>query len=488
LQSPENVVSNDLSIGRDFDVAILTGPNAGGKTVALKTYGLFAFMVKLGLGIPAEPQSRVDFFEQIFVEMGDEQDVMAGLSTFASHIKNLNDIVTECDSSSLILLDEIGTGTEPNQGSALAQAILEAMLERKSKIVFTTHYLKLKYLTQVDSRFMIGATSFVNDFPTYKMVWGKMGASFALSLAQKMGMSKDVIQRAKSLMEENELELSKILEELEVKRINLEERNRNVEMMKEELSFQLQQLEKEQNMFYREKETWEREERLQLRSELQQLKTKAKDALKNIKRTPQYSNELREQVGQIEDIEQRNIDELNHTLPSKKTPLDIRVGKSVKHPTLGMGKVIGHRKKDRWLGVFGQMQIEFSVNDLYLDVVEEENKEKLKKKSKKQKKKSKKQNAIPIEPECIEIVEFRHENNTIDLRGMRVDDAFLVLDKQFDEMRLKQQKVVFVLHGHGTGALRKGVREWLPTCSSCIRFQPASQDNGGNAYTMVVIR
>ena len=230
-----------------------------GKDGCTENVRTFALMIKLGLGIPASEGSRVDFFKQVFVEMGDEQDVLSGLSTFASHIQNLDIIIKKCDSSSLILIDEIGTGTEPNQGSALAQAVLEAMLEKQSKIVFTTHYLKLKYLTQVDSRFLIGATSFEKNIPTYKVIWGKMGESFALSLAEKMGMSSKVIERAKALLDKNDVTVSNILEDLEEKRIGMEEKMTHLRILEESILQQQKNLEIEQNKLKQAHLQWERE-------------------------------------------------------------------------------------------------------------------------------------------------------------------------------------------------------------------------------------
>ena len=486
LQSPNHVVSNDLHVGTNFQVAILTGPNAGGKTVALKTYGLFALMIKLGLGVPADEGSRVDFFEQVFVEMGDEQDVLSGLSTFASHIRNLDVIIQNCNSSSLILIDEIGTGTEPNQGSALAQAVLEAMLDKQSKIVFTTHYLKLKYLTQVDSRFVIGATSFEKHLPTYKVVWGKMGESFALSLAAKMGMSAKVIERAQSLLDRNEFAISHILEDVEQKQIFIEEKTMALQEREEFLRQKEVSLEEERNQWKERKSIWEREERLVLHRELQGIKEQAQNILRQHQKQGKNTTDIQQNLDQIQEFEEHNQQEIQKNRPLSKQNIVLQVGKKIQHPSLGSGVILKHQKRDKWVGIFGNLQITFSETDLFDgSLVEETIKTPETQKSKK--KKSQKKHIEHIATEEIHIIEYRNMDNTIDVRGMRVDDAILYLDKKLDDMRVQNKKVVFILHGHGTGILRNAIREWLNSYSGTSRFQPASQDNGGNAYTMVVL-
>jgi DNA mismatch repair protein MutS2 len=224
LLSPERVVPNDLRLGDGATVLVLSGPNAGGKTVALKALGLAVLAVRAGLHVPAEPGARVDWMDAVLVDLGDEQNLRESLSTFSAHVANLARIVDEATPSSLVLVDEIGAGTDPSEGATLAQAILEALADAGARVVATTHFNLLKEMAAVDPRFANASVEFDPETlaPTYRLRLGVAGTSSAMAVAARMGLRRDVLERANALLEREDRRLDRMLSELAASRVALD--------------------------------------------------------------------------------------------------------------------------------------------------------------------------------------------------------------------------------------------------------------------------
>ena len=220
----DEAVGNDARLGEGYQVLVLSGPNAGGKTVALKSVALAALCVRAGLFVPAEPGARVDLFDAVLADIGDEQDIRESLSTFSAHMANLARIVDEASPRSLVVLDEIGTGTDPSEGAAVAQACLEALADRGARVIATTHYNLLKEMAEVDARFANASFEFDPETlaPTYRLRVGHPGASSALAVAARMGLHADVLARANQLLDREDRRLDRMLSELAASRAALE--------------------------------------------------------------------------------------------------------------------------------------------------------------------------------------------------------------------------------------------------------------------------
>ena len=240
-------VANDIDLNEQQPGLVISGPNAGGKTVALKTVGLCALLVQHGCWIPAKEGSRMDLFRGIFAAIGDQQTVQEDLSSFSSHLLTLNTMMQHIDDKSLVLLDEIASGTDPAQGAALAQAVLERMLENGPRMVVTTHYQQLKTLATVDNRFAVAAMQYVNGAPTYKVLHGVTGESHAFSIAKKMGILEEVLDRASFLMGE-QAAVTETLEALEELRGAAQVAADEAENMRSELARRVQQLEEREQL------------------------------------------------------------------------------------------------------------------------------------------------------------------------------------------------------------------------------------------------
>lgn len=455
------VVANDLVLG---DVAgrsqakalVISGPNAGGKTVLLKSLGLAALLARAGLHVPAAPHSRIGFFHQVLADIGDQQSVMGDLSTFSAHLANLSGILERVESAHgqnlLILCDELMVGTHPDQGAALARAMLEAMANAAGLIVVTTHFDSLKALAEGDARFRNAGMEY--DLgklrPTFKLKDGVPGRSYALDIAARIGLPDTVLERARTLMSEGSLGLEETVRNLQAREQALEKASKELDDARLELEAARQDLEVRADAEKAAAEALTKRERelaMRSRETIEAAVRDARDAISEIvrevkrERSPQAAEAARVALA-------KKAQEVTAKLP-EPPPLDLnRLREALASRALGVSDK-GNKKKG----------------------------------------KPQSPEAARAEPtgEDVSVV-LQSRANTLDLRGMRADEALGELEAFLDRTALEGADAVFVIHGHGTGALRKVVREYLATSPYVARFRPGGTGEGGDGVSVVALK
>ena len=488
------VVGNDFVLSADKPAIVFSGPNAGGKTIALKSIGIAAWMAKLGMPIPAQ-YARIAFFAKILADVGDAQTVQEGLSSFSAHLLLMNEIMVLADAKTLILLDEIGMGTDPAQGAALAQAILEQLLAQGAKVVVTTHFTRLKAFASTDSRCSMAAMHIVRGIPTHKLQWGEVGESEALALAERMQLPDFLIMRARNLLNTGERQLAELITQLESQRRQVEKERQEAEFIRSELERQQEVWERKNRMWEERKTTLEEALKQQTRSELKSIEQRANKLLKKIREGGSLK-EARRQATALKGLR-------TELAPTEARPDPIGEDVVLK---------IGDRVHVILLDAEGSIQslsgskLEVAVNGMSMRVSRSDialpkskgHPMKLKPSAKqkrspsqsgtskknKKSRKGKRHSSTNDAP----ITVIRSSHNTCDLRGARVEEAFVTLEQYFDQQVLKGRKRIFILHGHGTGALRSGVRGWLGSSSYVATWRPANADEGGDAFTVVDLK
>jgi DNA mismatch repair protein MutS2 len=497
----ERVVANDFDLGHTGSL-VVTGPNAGGKTVALKTVGLACLMAQSGLHPPCAPGSRVPFYEGIFTSMGDDQDIAARLSTFTAHMTNLKRILDRAGEDRLVLLDEVAVGTEPTQGAALARALLEKLADLGAQVLVTTHYMALKSIAAEDPRFANAAMGFDDDSmtPTYRLERGALGRSSALSVARSLGLSSDVLERAEHLLGGQQMKLDGLLEDLEHRRRVVEERQRETENELAAAELERKRAEKKRKALAKELEEIRRQthdkavlELRSLRDELARLRKEMRSGPRSERRlagaekkAADAARKLSELAPEREGVEGR---------PVKKG--ELREGDEVVVKKMGaVGRVVDLDSKGRPTVQVGAVKIQAKPKDLLFAEGSTASKKKAAKK-KKEPARAGRRGAAPPPPSSEPAVEeaeaesvdphlfVRSTDTTLDLRGMRADEAVDELERFLDRMYGEEQRGFLIIHGYGTGALRKAVRERLHHSPLVSRFRPGRREEGGDGVTIV---
>ena len=483
------VVPNDIEL-RARQALIISGPNAGGKTVALKTAGLIAWMVRAGLPVPVREGSIVGWFERVLCDIGDEQSLERSLSTFSAHIVNLCSILDCASPSCLVLLDEIAAGTDPEEGAALAAAVLEALTSRGAAVGVTTHYERLKELATQNEHFANASVGF--DFahmaPTFRLHLGIAGASSALAVARRHGLPQPVIARAQALLPTRALDREAALRELSRERAELEAVRLAAELDRQ-LARELREgLEAERHAFReqaaREADRDVRELRVAVRSarkELEELRAR----LRSTGAEPGIVRELERAVsrvaarvalgGELSTLGQDAANPEARELSSN----DLRVGQIVRHRTLGTtGQIVELCAREQVRVMIGAMKLLVPVRELSGVANRDQ--------PKKSARSSLKNQAAPHSKPAF--TAQRTDATTLDLRGQRYDEALSKVDGFIDRLIGINESAGFVLHGHGTGALKAGVREHLRASAYVEHSRPAEADEGGDAFTVFWLR
>lgn len=479
LIDPAVVVPIDIYIGKDFNTLLITGPNTGGKTVTLKTLGLFALMTQSGLYIPVNSGSEITVFNNIFADIGDEQSIEQSLSTFSAHMTNIVRILKNISPLDLVLIDEIGAGTDPDEGAALAMSILEYLLQMGVKTIATTHYSELK--TFAYSRQGIENASVEFDIqtlrPTYRLLIGVPGSSNAFAISKRLGLSDPIIDQARQFIDKDHAEFENVLNALEEQKIAYDKLNEEVLEQEQALKILREKLASEENVLAMKKNkvllrAQEEAESLlrRTRRETEEIITelKAQFAVKSSAARQgifdKSRKRLKESLGNLNENEENDTDLPIATANNLSPGVDVYVTTLKQKGTV---LSVGSNEVTVQLGI---MKMSVAIADCRLINENSSIKNKNKNKDKNRDKNFMKTQGV---------------SRQIDIRGMMVDEAEYVLGKYIDDAILAGLNTVIVIHGKGTGALRKGVRTYLKNHHYVRDISIGELNEGGDGATVV---
>lgn len=473
----ENVVTNNFEIGKDYKSVVITGSNTGGKTVTLKTIGLFILMAKAGIFLPCT-EAKVYPFENVFADIGDDQSILQNLSTFSSHMTNIINILNLSNDKTFVLLDEICAGTDPVEGAVLAQVILEKLAEKNVMSTVTTHYGELKALEYTNPYFKNASVEFNTTTlkPTYKLLIGIPGLSNAIAIATNLGLDKSIVEKAKNIVVSTKDPSIQVVEKLQETQAKLaqnleeaEELKENSEILKSEYETSLAQIKKDKKKTIKIiKDKFDRE--------LLEVKAEIKNILDEIRR--EKSEKIaRRSYARLAQTEQKfrgklsEYDERQHYEKVDWTNVKVNdkfILKEINQPVTLLSLP---DKNENVLVQMGNFKTKIKTNKLapYDSVYE------------------KKQNVY--QPSSFDSFELRRINisNTLDLRGLKVEDALDKLENYLDKASLANLSATTIIHGHGTGALKSAVRDFLSTSPYVAKYRPGEDSEGGDGVSIVDI-
>lgn len=480
LLDKKKVVPITLTLGGDFDLLIVTGPNTGGKTVSLKTVGLFTLMGQAGLHIPALDRSELAVFENVFADIGDEQSIEQSLSTFSSHMTNIVSFLKDVNEHSLVLFDELGAGTDPTEGAALAIAILSYLHERGIRTMATTHYSELKVFALSEPGVENACCEFDVETlrPTYRLLIGIPGKSNAFAISSKLGLPDYIIEKAKEQLSEHEESFEDLLTDLEDSRRTIEKEHAEIASYKKEIEQLKNKLEKKQLRLDEQKERILREANEKANSILREAKEFADETMKNFRKFGKENISAADMERERERIRQQlsktqNNSKIEVKKPKKNyKPSDFKLGESVKVLSMNLTGTVSSLP-DAKGNLFVQMGILRSqVNISDLEIIEEPMTITAKQMRRTSSGKMKMGKSMHISPE-------------INLLGKTVDEAIAELDKYLDDAYLAHLSPVRIVHGKGTGALRQGVHNYLKRQKHVKSFRLGAFGEGDAGITIV---
>jgi len=470
----ENAVANDLYFGPDLTEIVITGPNTGGKTIMLKTLGLAQIMAQSGLPILADKGSRVGIFSQIFADIGDEQSIEQSLSTFSSHMTNIVSILEQVDSESLVLLDELGAGTDPQEGAALAIAILEDLRLRQIKTMATTHYPELKAYGIETDWVENASMEFDTDSlrPTYRFMQGVPGRSNAFEIAQRLGLSEVIVGHAQE-QTDTDSDVNRIIERLEEQTLESRKRLDNIrEVEQENLKFN-RALKKLYNEFNREKETELNKARLEAQEIVDLALSESESILKNLHdKSSLKPHEIIEAKTQLKKLAPETVDlSKNKVLKQAKKNRAPKVGDDILVTSYGQrGTLVKQLKDGRWEAQVGLIKMTLEEQEFNLLKAEKEQQPKRK------------------QVNVVKRANTAGPKSRLDLRGKRYEEAMEELDAFIDQALLNNMAQVDIIHGIGTGVIREGVTKYLRRNKHVKSFGYAPQNAGGSGATIVIFK
>lgn len=468
----------DIFLGDKFNILIITGPNTGGKTVALKTAGLFVLMAQSGLHLPAKEDTEVSIFEEVFADIGDEQSIEQSLSTFSSHMKNIKEIIDLANDKSLVILDELGAGTDPTEGAALAMAILNYLYKKGSKVLATTHYSELKAFAFSTEGVENASMEFdlVTLSPTYKMTIGIPGKSNAFEIAKRLGLKEEVVNLAKGLLAEENLKLEDLLTHIEQEKSKAESETEELKELKAEYARKLEKLEEEQQKLKMQEEKILESARKKARLMLDKTEREAEQIIRSLKEAEterqlhiksQAAEEARTWLREMgEELQDSKIEPI--TNDSKNYNRLLKPGQRVRISNLGQeGYVLSIDESSKSAMVqVGVMKVNVPTATL-IPVKDREIEEEKSRYS------------------SIAMDKARQISTEIDLRGLTLDEALIKVDHYLDDAKIAGIPQVTIIHGKGTGALRKGITEMLRGRRDIKSFRLGNIDEGGSGVTVV---
>lgn len=467
----DKIVPLTFEIGKDYNTLLITGPNTGGKTVALKTAGLLTLMALSGIPIPAHEHTSIGFFTGVYADIGDEQSIEQSLSSFSAHLKNVQEILESVNRSSLVLLDELGSGTDPAEGAAFAMAVIDYLRDRKCKSFITTHYSEVKAHGYNEEGIETASMEFdVNTLsPTYRLLIGIPGESNALTIAKRLGVSDEVIERAKSYIGDDNKKIEKMIANIKEKADELESMKQQVEFLKaaaqrdrDEYAEKLRVLEKEKNEIL--KEAYEKADKM-----MKEMQAKAAALVEKIQKEENKKEDVKNVQKSLNMLRSALQDDRNKNVeqkPKVARKVDYKVGDKVFVNSLNQFanvlKINGGKETVQVQA--GILKLEVSMDDVKV----------VKEKAKK------------------EYNTFSHTKtsvrNEIDLRGKMVDEAIYELETYLDRAVMNSYTEVYVIHGKGTGALREGILNYLKRCRYVKEYRIGGHGEGGLGCTVVTLK
>ena len=480
LIDPKTVVPITVRLGSDFDTLVITGPNTGGKTVTLKTLGLLTLMAECGLHVPADHGSSVNLFGSVLADIGDEQSIAQSLSTFSAHMKNIVEIVDQCDADSLILFDELGAGTDPAEGAALAVALIEFCRTMGSRVAATTHYAELKIFAMRTPGVVNASCEFDVETlqPTYRLLIGVPGKSNAFAISRRLGLSEDIIKKAQDMISENDQNFEDVLNLLEQQRQQMESARIEAERLRLETEQQKQKSDEYYAQIQREREKAAQK----ARAEAQYIIDEARRAADEVQQELRQLRKQMREMGQADDINARQaelrraLNEAQDKLAVKKPQVErpkpsraVRVGDTVELIRLGTRATVLEINKDGTYALqAGIMKISAKPDEVYL--LEQ----------------------APAAQQFIQktVREFRNQaaNPEVDLRGMDAQEAVGTLQSFLDHAMLANLTSVRIIHGKGTGVLRKAVHAELKRNKHVKEYRLGVYGEGEDGVTIATLK
>ena len=477
---PKNVVvPTTIWLGDHFTSLLITGPNTGGKTVTLKTVGLLTLMAQAGLHVPADYGTELSIFDEVFADIGDEQSIEQSLSTFSSHMTNIVRILKDVTPKSLVLFDELGAGTDPTEGAALAMAILDQLKSRGIRTLATTHYSELKEYAIVTDGIENACVEFDVETlsPTYKLLIGIPGKSNAFEISRKLGLNRQIIDYAKEYIHKDDIRFEDIL-------ANIEKSQRQVEQEKDEAIRLRLEVEKLKNSLTEKEDKWLKQRddltkkaKDEARELLKQAKEEADEIIKELRNIKVAADQSRNK--DVEEMRKRLIDGIDRTSDSvirseavnEFAPEHLLVGDSVRVLSINQeGTVITLPNEKGDLSVqVGLMKMNVNLKQLVIIS-----------KKKKDEKVYNKVREFSAKSASI--------SSEIDVRGNNIEEAIGIIDKYLDDAAISSLSQVRIIHGKGTGALRKGLHEHFKGHPHVKKFEDAAYNEGGNGATVIVLK
>ncbi|WEG13935.1 endonuclease MutS2 [Pullulanibacillus sp. KACC 23026] len=466
------VVPIDVALENGTKALVITGPNTGGKTVTLKTVGLLTLMAQSGLHLPVYEGSVVNVFEHVFADIGDEQSIEQSLSTFSSHMKNIIAILEEVNDRSLVLFDELGAGTDPQEGAALSISILDEVRNRGACLIATTHYSELKAYAYEREGVINASVEFdvATLSPTYRLLMGIPGRSNAFEISKRLGLDERIIEQARSLISSDTAKVDDMIASLERHRLEAERANAEAARLKQEWEKKAQLLDQELAKWEREKDQLRKEAEREAKVKLAEAKEEAESIIKKLREMQTEANRVKEH--ELIDAKSR----LDHALDalqsetsarphsySQKKALEFEPGQEVKVTTFGQkGHIIERLSDKEYLVQVGVMKMNIAADSL---------------------------KPVKEEQQVKPVVNVRTQTGTVrtelDLRGERYEEAMERLDKYLDAALLAGYPSVSIIHGKGTGALRKGVQTRLSKHPRIKSIRLGGMNEGGHGVTVV---
>ena len=476
LLEREKAVANDIILGEEYQAIVITGPNTGGKTILLKTVGVIQLMAQMGLYIPAGENSRVGVFTEIFADIGDEQSIEQNLSTFSSHMSNIVSILKQINDKSLILIDEIGSGTDPQEGSSLAIAILDYIASKQSYVIASTHYPELKAYGYDRPKTINASMEFDGDTlqPTYQLLLGVPGRSNAFDISKRLGLPSIIIDQARGLLSEEDQDLNAMISDLEQKRRRAQ---RDADKMRHQLELStqlLEDLQRETEQFQANKARLLEEAKERANTLIEQSQDDANKILSEIrelqlrsKQSTVKEHEMIEKKTALKDLKHEQTLKKNKVLRKEKAKKALQVGQSVEVLSFGQRGTLVEKVNDQeWVVQMGIIKMKIAVEDLSPIAEAQEAKQQV----------------------IVKSARASHVSSELDLRGKRYEEAMKDLELYLDASILANYPRVTIIHGRGTGAIQQGVHKVLRSHRSVASFEFAPMNTGGNGATIVTFK